>query len=125
VSTAPTAATAAAFTAFLAVRLTFKPVTEPERFFVFVTFFRLVLPRFDVLATARLDDDFAVRFFAFFMLPPKNRGPFPWDDLPIQLVTITGSFFVCSNDDDQATDQEKRLFAAVPRLSASSPALPF
>jgi hypothetical protein len=58
-------ATAAALTAFFAVPLTFERVMELERFFVFVAFFRLVLPGFDVLARARFAALFEVRFDAF------------------------------------------------------------
>jgi hypothetical protein len=78
VSTVPTAAkpaaTAAAFTAFLAVRLTFEPVVEPERFFFFATSFRLVPRRFEALTRTRFDDFFEVRFDAFAMAPPKCRS---------------------------------------------------
>ena len=67
------AATAAVFSAFLAVRLTFEPVTEPARFFVFVAFFRLVLLRSEALASAFFDNFFELRFDAFAMAPPKCR----------------------------------------------------
>src|ERR1700730_15241706 len=52
----------------------------------------------------------------------RTRLHLSWDHPATQVVAITGSFFVCLNDDGQATDQEKRLFAAVPRPCASSPA---
>jgi hypothetical protein len=67
------AATAAAFAAFFAVPFTFERVIAPERFLDFATFFWVVLPRVEPLAPARFDDDFAVRFFAFFIFPLKDH----------------------------------------------------